>query len=73
MNGKTRRDIIRNDTIRARDRVGVTLIIKKLVENRLRWFGQVERRGPIDVVVRRVDVTSRKMSDTRDEDKFKSK
>ena len=29
-------------------------IIEKLVENRLRWFGHVERR-PVDVVVRRVD------------------
>ena len=29
-------------------------IVEKLVENRLRWFGHVERR-PMDAVVRRVD------------------
>jgi hypothetical protein len=34
--------------------VGVAPIVEKLVENRLRWFGHVERR-PIDAVVRRVD------------------
>jgi len=34
--------------------VGVALIVKKLIENRLRSFGHVERR-PVDVVVRRVD------------------
>ena len=33
---------------------GVTPIVEKLVENRLRWFGHVERR-PVDAVVRRVD------------------
>jgi hypothetical protein len=52
MSGKTRQDRIRNDTIR--ERVGVTPIVEKLVENRLRWFGHVERR-PVDAVVRRVD------------------
>jgi len=36
------------------ERVGVTPIVEKLVENRLRWFGHVERR-PVDAVVRRVD------------------
>jgi len=34
--------------------VGVAPIVEKLVENRLRWIGHVERR-PIDAVVRRVD------------------
>jgi hypothetical protein len=34
--------------------VGVAPIVEKLVENRLRWFGHVERI-PVDVVVRRVD------------------
>jgi len=34
--------------------VWVTPIVEKLVENRLRWFGHVERR-PVDAVVRRVD------------------
>nr|ABD32695.2 RNA-binding region RNP-1 (RNA recognition motif); Calcium-binding EF-hand [Medicago truncatula] len=42
MSGKTRHDRIRNDTIR--ERVGVAPIVEKLVENRLRWFGHVERR-----------------------------
>ena len=36
------------------ERVGVAPIVEKLVENRLRWFGHVERR-PVDAVVRRVD------------------
>jgi hypothetical protein len=35
------------------EKVGITLIIKKMVENRLRWFEYVERRN-VDVVVRRV-------------------
>jgi len=35
-------------------RVGVAPIVEKMVENRLRWFGHVERR-PIGVVVRRAD------------------
>jgi len=35
-------------------RVGVAPIVEKKVENRLRWFGHVERR-PIDYVVRRTD------------------
>ena len=52
MSGKTRHDRIRNDTIR--ERVGVAPIVEKMVENRLRWFGHVERR-PVDAVVRRVD------------------
>jgi len=37
-----------------RERVGVAPIVEKMVENRLRWFGHIERI-PIDVVVRRVD------------------
>jgi hypothetical protein len=52
MIGKTRLDRIRNDTIR--ERVGVAPIVERMVENRLRWFGHVERR-PIDVVIQRVD------------------
>ena len=51
MSGKTRHDRIRNDTVT--ERVGVAPIIEKLVENRLRWFGHVERR-PVEAVVRRV-------------------
>jgi hypothetical protein len=34
--------------------VGVTPIVEKLIENRLRWFGYVERRS-VDVIVRKVD------------------
>ena len=52
MSGKTRQDRIRNDT--TRERVGVAPIVEKLVENRLRWFGHVERR-PVDAVVRRLN------------------
>jgi len=32
----------------------VAPIVEKLVENKIRWFGHVERRL-VDVVVRRVD------------------
>jgi hypothetical protein len=39
---------------RERERVGVAPIVEKMVENRLRWFGHVERRL-VDAVVRRVD------------------
>jgi len=52
MSGKTRHDRFRNDTIK--ERVGVAPIVEKLVENRHRWFGHVERRS-VDAVVRRVD------------------
>jgi hypothetical protein len=34
--------------------VGVTPIVEKLIENRLRWFRYVERRS-VDVIVRKVD------------------
>jgi len=51
MSGKTIHDMIRNDTIRE---MGVAPVVEKLVENRLRWFGHVERR-PVNAVVRRVD------------------
>jgi len=52
MSGKTRHDMIRNNTIR--EIVEVAPIVEKSVENRLRWFGHVERK-PVDAVVRRVD------------------
>jgi len=48
MSGKTRRDRIRNDTIR--ERVGVAPAVEKMVENKLRWFGHVERRL-VDAIV----------------------
>ena len=36
--------------------LGLAPIVEKMVENRLRWFGHVERRPvDVDVVVRRVD------------------
>ncbi|KAM7490942.1 hypothetical protein LguiA_033863 [Lonicera macranthoides] len=52
MSGKTRKDKIRNVTIR--EGVGVAPITEKMVESRLRWFGHVWRR-PVDAMVRRVD------------------
>lgn len=52
MSDKTKRDTIRNDNIRVR--VGVALTIEKMVETRLKWFGHVERR-PLDYLVKRVD------------------
>jgi hypothetical protein len=42
--GHTRRDQIRNDDIR--DRLGVAPVEEKLVQQRLRWFGHVQRRPP---------------------------
>ena len=59
MCGKTRQDKIRNEAIR--ERVGVAPIVEKMVENRLRWFGHVERR-PVDFVVRRVDQMERRQT-----------
>ncbi|KAL5139739.1 LINE-1 retrotransposable element ORF2 protein [Glycine soja] len=56
---KTRQDKIRNGAIR--ERVGVAPIVEKMVENRLRWFGHVERR-PVDSVVRRVDQMERRQT-----------
>ncbi|KAL5133996.1 LINE-1 retrotransposable element ORF2 protein [Glycine soja] len=52
-------DKIRNEAIR--ERVGVAPIVEKMVENRLRWFGHVERR-PVDSVVRRVDQMERRQT-----------
>ncbi|KAL5141766.1 Metal tolerance protein 6 [Glycine soja] len=59
MCGKTRQDKIRNEAIR--ERVGVAPIVEKMVENRLKWFGHVERR-PVDSVVRRVDQMERRQT-----------
>ncbi|KAH1202901.1 hypothetical protein GmHk_17G049252 [Glycine max] len=59
MCGKTRQDKIRNEAIR--ERVGVAPIVEKMVENRLRWFGHVERK-PVDSVVRRVDQMERRQT-----------
>jgi hypothetical protein len=42
MGSKTRQDRIRNGTFR--ERVRVAPILEKMVENRLRWFGHVDRR-----------------------------
>ncbi|KAM1011700.1 hypothetical protein ACFX2C_047009 [Malus domestica] len=52
MCGHTRKDKIRNEDIR--DKVGVAEIEGKKRENRLRWFGHVQRR-PTDAPVRRCD------------------
>ncbi|CAH9095909.1 unnamed protein product [Cuscuta epithymum] len=51
MCGHTRKDHVRNETIR--QRVGVAPIEDKMRELRLRWFGHVPRR-PSDAPVRRV-------------------
>ncbi|RZB81212.1 LINE-1 retrotransposable element ORF2 protein isoform B [Glycine soja] len=59
MCGKTRQDKIRNGAIR--EKVGVAPIVEKMVENRLRWFGHVERR-PVDSVMRRVDQMERRQT-----------
>ncbi|KAI8562254.1 hypothetical protein RHMOL_Rhmol03G0020600 [Rhododendron molle] len=52
MCGKTRRDRVRNETVR--EIVGVAPIEEKLRENRLRWFRHVYRR-PGDAIVKRAD------------------
>ena len=57
MCGKIRQDKIRNEVIR--ERVGVAFIVEKMVENRFRWFGYVERRS-VDSVVSRVDQMERR-------------
>ncbi|KAL5187393.1 Craniofacial development protein 2 [Glycine soja] len=59
MCGKTRQDKIINEAIR--EKVGVAPIVEKMVENKLRWFGHVERR-PVDSVVRRVDQMERRQT-----------
>lgn len=53
--------MVRLDIIRLEmtilESVGVTPIVEKMVEYRLRWFGNVERK-PVDFVVMRVDKVS---------------
>ena len=52
MYGKTKKDRIRNEHIR--ETVGVTHIEDKLRENRLRWYGHVQRRG-VDAPMQKSD------------------
>ena len=52
MSGHTIKDRIHNDHIRKR--VGVAPISEKIAENRLRWYGHVQRRE-LDDPVRIVD------------------
>ena len=52
MSEYTIKDRIRNDHIR--ERVEIVQISKKMAENRLRWYGHVQRRE-LDEPVRRVD------------------
>lgn len=56
MCGNTRQNKIRNDNIK--ENVGVTSILEKMVTNRFRWFGHVERRS-VNFMVRRVDQMER--------------
>jgi hypothetical protein len=42
MSGVTRENRIRNEYLRGR--IGVALIVDKMRENRLRWFGHMMRR-----------------------------
>jgi hypothetical protein len=49
MCGETRRDRITSDNIR--ERVGVAPVVENMVENRLGWFGHVDRR-PVNSVLR---------------------
>ena len=48
--GKTLKDRIRNEHIR--EIVGVAPIEDKMRENRLRWFGHIQRK-PLDALVRK--------------------
>ena len=51
--GKTLKDRIRNEHIR--EMVGVAPIEDKMRENRLRWFGHIQRK-PLDAPVRKSDL-----------------
>ncbi|CAL5373127.1 unnamed protein product [Camellia sinensis] len=62
MCGKTRQDRIRNECIR--EWVGVAPIEDKLRENRLRWFGHIQRR-PTEAVVKRCDAVTVDGSEAR--------
>ena len=59
--GHTRRDRVRNETIR--ERVGVAPIEEKLTQHRLRWFGHVQWRPPeapvLSGVLKRVNKVKR--------------
>ena len=51
--GKTLKDRIRNEHIR--EMVGVAPIEDKMRENRLRWFGHIQRK-PLDAPIRKSDL-----------------
>lgn len=55
MNGKTRHAKIRNYNIRILEYVELTHKIKKIVENRLRWFERLEKI-PLNYVIRMVGI-----------------
>ncbi|KAJ7957951.1 Retrovirus-related Pol polyprotein LINE-1 [Quillaja saponaria] len=58
MTGHTRNDRIRNEEIRRK--VEVAPIEEKMRENRLRWFGHIQRR-PMDAVVKQSDMVQSQM------------
>ena len=53
MRDKSRKYRVKNEYIR--EWVGVVLIEDKLRENRLRWFGHIQRR-PTEAIVKRCDI-----------------
>lgn len=52
MYGKTRRDRIKNETVR--EMIQVVPVEEKLRENTLQWFGHIYR-SPVDAIIKRVD------------------
>lgn len=57
MCGKIRQNKIKNEN--NRKIVRVTFIVEKMIENRLRWFGHLNRRS-IDYVVWRIEHVERR-------------
>ena len=64
MYGKTRRDKIRNEQIYKM--IEVAPIDEKMRENRLRWFGYIQRR-PINAPIRKSDAIHIMLEDEGDQ------